>query len=133
MAGDVGARKTPTKLRERNRWAINASRCGFHAADGMETGEFVSCSTLTRPGKNKKKKSCGDKQTQYFPCTSIPVVSNTATGQASTRCCLSPILPSFRPSVHSFAQLGSLRVRVIFSFTLNEDLIELNLVKATWC
>lgn len=39
--------------------------------------------------------------------------------------------PAFLPSVHSFAQLGSLRVRVIFSFTLNEDLIETNLVLRT--
>lgn len=125
MAGDVGARKTPTKLRERNRWAINASRCGFHAADGMETGEFVSCSTLTRPGK------------KWQTNTIFSLYQHSCSFKHSNRTNVNTLLsvthPAFLPSVHSFTQLGSLRVRVIFSFTLNEDLIELNLAKATWC
>lgn len=132
MAGDVGARKTPTKLRKRNRWAINASRCGFHAADGMETGEFVSCSTLTRPGKKQKKKLW--RQTNTIFSLDQHSCSFKHSNRTSVNTLLPVTHPAFLPSVHSFTQLGSLRVRVIFSFTLNEDLIEPNpLTKPTWC
>lgn len=105
---------------------------GFMLLMVWKQESFLSCSTLTRPGKNEKKKKLWWQTNTIFSVYQHSC-SFKHSNRASVDTLLSVTQPAFLPSVHSFAQLGSLRVRVIFSFTLNEDLIELNLVKATWC